>query len=146
MTKTEILALIKSNPTAYMATVEGNKPHVRAMGIYDASEDGIIIQTWTIKDIHQQVVKNPEVELCFNDRKAGIQVRISGKAEIINDLEFKKKVVEQRPFMKPTVEKRGLDVVALYRVRGKATVWTMAANFDPKTYVDFERHVLWLID
>jgi pyridoxamine 5'-phosphate oxidase len=137
MTKAEILALIKANPTAYMATVEGNKPHVRAMGIYDADENGIIIQTWTIKDIHQQVVKNPEVELCFNDRKAGIQVRISGTAEIINDVEFKKKVVEQRPFMKPTVEKRGLDVVALYRVRGKAMAWTMAANFDPKTYIDF---------
>ena len=137
MTKSEIIELIKANPTSYMATVEGNKPHVRGMGIYDVDENGIIIQTWTIKDIHQQIVKNPEVELCFNDRKAGIQVRISGRAEIITDLEFKKKVVEKRQFMKPTVEKRGWDVVALYRVRGKATVWTMAANFDPKTYVDF---------
>ncbi len=137
MTKSEIIELIKANPTSYMATVEGNKPHVRGMGIYDVDENGIIIQTWTIKDIHQQIVKNPEVELCFNDRKAGIQVRISGRAEIITDLEFKKKVVEKRQFMKPTVEKKGWDVVALYRVRGKATVWTMAANFDPKTYVDF---------
>ena len=136
MTKTEILELIRANPTGYMATVEGNKPHVRGMGIYDVGEDGIIIQTWTIKDIHQQVLKNPEVEICFNDRKAGIQVRVSGRAEIIDDLDFKKTVVEKRPFMKPTVETKGLGVVALYRVKGKATVWTMAANFDPKTYVD----------
>jgi pyridoxamine 5'-phosphate oxidase len=136
MTKTEILELIKTHPTSYMATVEGNKPHVRAMGIYGVDENGIIIQTWTIKDIHKQVLKNPEVELCFNDMKAGIQVRVSGKAEIIDDVDFKKKVVEKRPFMKPTVEKRGLDVVALYRVKGKATVWTMAANFEPKTYID----------
>ena len=136
MTRTEILELIKANPTSFMATVEGDKPHVRGMGIYDVSEDGIIIiQTWTIKDIHQQILKNPEVELCFNDRKAGIQVRVSGRAEIIDDLDFKKRVVEKRPFMKPTVEKRGWDVVALYRVKGKATVWTMAANFEPKTYV-----------
>jgi len=137
MTKTEILDLIKANRTSYLATVEGNKPHVRAMGIYDADENGIIIQTWTIKDIHQQVLKNPEVELCFNDLKAGIQVRVSGKAEIIDDPDFKRQVVEKRPFMKPTVEQRGLDVVALYRVRGKATVWTRAVNFEPKTYVDF---------
>lgn len=136
MTKTEIIELIKANPTSYMATVEGNKPHVRGMGIYSVDEDGIIIQTWTIKDIHQQILKNPEVELCFNDRKAGIQVRVSGTAEIIDDLDFKKKVVEKRPFMKPTVEKRGWDVVALYRLKGKATVWTMATNFEPKTYVD----------
>ena len=136
MTKEEILKLIKSHPTSFMATVEGDKPHVRGMGIYDADENGIVIQTWTIKDIHQQILKNPEVELCFNDLKGGIQVRVSGRAEIIDDIEFKKKVVEKRPFMKPTVEKQGLDVVALYRVKGKATVWTMATNFEPKTYVD----------
>jgi uncharacterized pyridoxamine 5'-phosphate oxidase family protein len=136
MTKEEILKLIKANPICFMATVEGDRPHVRGMGIFDADENGIIIQTWTIKDIHQQILKNPEVELCFNDMKAGIQVRVSGRAEIIEDAEFKKKVVEKRPFMKPTVEKKGLDVVALYRVKGKATVWTMATNFEPKTYVD----------
>lgn len=136
MTKTEIIELIKANPSSYMATVEGTKPHVRGMGIYSVDEDGIIIQTWTIKDIHQQILKNPEVELCFNDRKAGIQVRVSGRAEIIDDPQFKTRVVEKRPFMKPTVEKMGLEVVALYRVKGRATVWTMAANFEPKTYVD----------
>jgi pyridoxamine 5'-phosphate oxidase len=136
MTKEEILNLIKANRTSFMATVEGNKPHVRGMGIYDADENGIIIQTWTIKDIHQQILKNPDVELCFNDLKAGIQVRVSGRAEIIDDLDFKKKVVEKRPFMKPTVDKKGWDVVALYRVKGKATVWTMATNFEPKTYID----------
>ncbi|MFC2070150.1 pyridoxamine 5'-phosphate oxidase family protein [Chloroflexota bacterium] len=137
MTKAEILELIKANPRSFMATMEGNKPHVRGMGIYDADENGIVIQTWTIKDIHQQVVNNPEVELCFNDFKAGIQVRISGRAEIIDDVEFKKEVVEKRPFMKPTVEEKGIDVVALYRVKGKATVWTMNKNFDPKEYIDF---------
>jgi pyridoxamine 5'-phosphate oxidase len=137
MTKAEILEFIKANRTCFMGTVEGNRPHVRAMGIYDADENGVIIQTWTIKDIHQQIVDNQEVELCFNDFKAGIQVRISGKTEIIDDLAFKKKVVENRPFMKPTVEEKGWDVVALYRVRGKAAVWTRAVNFEPKEYIDF---------
>lgn len=136
MTKAEIIEFIKANPRSFMATVEGNKPHVRGMGIYDASEDGIIIQTWTIKDIHQQVVNNPEIELCFNDFKAGIQVRVSGKAEIIDDVDLKWKVVEKRPFMKPTVEEKGIDVVALYRLKGKATVWTREKNFEPKEYVE----------
>ncbi|MFC1873683.1 pyridoxamine 5'-phosphate oxidase family protein [Chloroflexota bacterium] len=136
MTKAEILDLIRANRTCFMATVEGNKPHVRGIGIYDVDENGIIIQTWTIKDIHKQIVENPQVELCFNDLKAGIQVRISGKAEIIDDMAFKQKVVETRAFMKPIVEEKGWDVVAIYRIRGKATVWTMATNFAPKTYVD----------
>jgi len=136
MTKEEILAIIKANPIGYMATVEGNRPHVRAMGIYKADENGIIIQTWTIKDIHRQIVNNPEIEICFNDMKAGIQVRVSGKAEIIKDMDFIKKAVEERPFMKPVVAEKGINVVALYRLKGKATTWTMAANFVPKTYVE----------
>jgi len=136
MTKAEILNLIKANRTCFMSTVEDNKPHVRGIMIYDADENGIIIQTWKIKDIHQQIIKNPEVELCFNDSKAGVQVRVNGKVEIIEDLAFKKKVVVDRPFMKPVVEAKGYDVVALYRLKGKATVWTMATNFTPKTYVN----------
>jgi pyridoxamine 5'-phosphate oxidase len=136
MTREEVFALIKANPIAWMATVEGDQPRVRAMGISKADEDGIIIQTWTIKDIHKQVVANPKMELCFNDLKGGTQVRVSGTAEIITDAAVKEKVVEERPFMKPTVEKHGIDVVALYRLKGKATVWTMAQNFDPKEYIE----------
>ncbi len=136
MTKEEIFALIKANSIAWMATVEGDQPRVRAMGIGKADEDGIIIQTWTIKDIHQQVVDNPKMELCFNDLKGGTQVRVSGTAEIITDVKAKEKMVEERPFMKPTVEKHGIDVVALYRLKGKATVWTRDKNFDPKEYID----------
>jgi hypothetical protein len=39
--------------------------------------------------------------------------------------------------MKPIIEsKGGWDVVALWCLKnGKATVWTMDINFDPKTYV-----------
>ncbi|UCD09962.1 MAG: pyridoxamine 5'-phosphate oxidase family protein [Dehalococcoidales bacterium] len=136
MTKEEIFEIIKANPIAWMATVEGNQPRVRAMGIPKADENGIIIQTWTIKDIHQQVVDNPKMELCFNDLKGGIQVRVSGAAEIINDVDAKEKMVEDRPFMKPTVEEHGIDVVALYRLKGRATVWTRDKNFDPKEYID----------
>ena len=136
MTKDEILNFIKANHRCFMATVEDNKPHVRGIGIYNADENGIIIQTWKIKDIYQQITKNQEVELCFNDFKAGIQVRVSGRLEMIEDLALKQKVVADRPFMKPIVESKGYDVVALFRLKGKATVWTMAINFEPKTYVD----------
>ncbi|MFC1900868.1 pyridoxamine 5'-phosphate oxidase family protein, partial [Chloroflexota bacterium] len=83
-----------------------------------------------------QVVNNPEIELCFSDKKSGAQIRVSGRAKIIDDVEYKKKVVEERAFMKPTVEEKGIDVVALYRLKGKATVWTRDKNFDPKEYID----------
>jgi len=136
MTKAEILTAINTNLTAYMATVEGNKPRVRGMGIYRADENGIIIQTWTIKDIHKQILKNPEIELCFNS-KDGKQIRVSGKVEVIDDLALKQEVVAKRPFMKKTVDEKGWGVVAMYALKhGKACVWTMQTNFEPKTYVE----------
>jgi uncharacterized pyridoxamine 5'-phosphate oxidase family protein len=83
-------------------------------------------------------MKNPEVEICFNDLKAGTQVRVSGKVELIQDQALKEEWLVKRPMMKPMVEARGgLDVIAMFRLKkGKATVWTMAANFDPKTYTE----------
>jgi pyridoxamine 5'-phosphate oxidase len=137
MTKADILAVLKANPTGWVATVEGNKPHVRAISMYKIDEEGIIFQCWTLKDLHKQLQKNPEVEICFNDIKGGIQVRVSGKVEIIQDKAVKEEWLAKRPFMKPAVEARGgLDVIVLYRLKGKATIWNMAANFDPKTYTE----------
>ncbi len=136
MTKAEILAAINTNLNGFLATVEGNKPHVRGMGVYRVDENGIIIQTWTLKDIHQQVLKNPEIELCFV-AKDGKQIRVSGRAEIIDDMALKQEVVAKRPFMKPTVDQKGWGAVALYRLKhGKACIWTMQTNFEPKTYVE----------
>jgi pyridoxamine 5'-phosphate oxidase len=136
MTRAEILAAINANPTAYVATVEGDRPHVRAMGMYKADETGIYFQAWKIKDVHKQIEKNPNVELCFNT-KDGKQIRISGKFEIVEDMALKKDVEAKRPFMTPTIKEKGYDVVAIYRLKnGKACVWTMAENFVPKTYID----------
>jgi uncharacterized pyridoxamine 5'-phosphate oxidase family protein len=136
MTKQEIMAAINANPTAYVATIEGNKPHVRAMGMYKADETGIYFQAWKIKDIHKQIEKNPEVELCYNT-KDGKQIRISGRFEILEDMTLKKDVESKRPFMTPIIKDKGYDVVAIYRMKkGKAFVWTMAENFVPKTYIE----------
>jgi pyridoxamine 5'-phosphate oxidase len=136
MTRSEILAFINANPMCHVATIENNKPHVRALGMHKADESGIYFQVWKLKDIHNQLVKNPEVELCFNSPSA--QVRISGKMELVEDMALKQECVGKRPFMKPIIEsKGGWDIVAMYRMKkGKAFVWTRETNFDPKTYVD----------
>jgi pyridoxamine 5'-phosphate oxidase len=135
MDKAEIIAFMNANRDSYMATVEGNKPHVRGMGIVKADENGIIIQTSTYKDIYKQLSANPNVELCFHNPKQGIQVRVSGTVEPVDDIKLKDEIIAQRQFLKPQVEKNGYEAIAVYRLKGKATVWTMKTNFDPKKYV-----------
>ena len=137
MNKSEILALINANPACHLATVEGNAPHVRGILLYRADENGLIFHTGSTKDLHKQLSKNPRVEFCFNDFQKGVQVRVSGSVEKVEDMALKKEIVAKREFLKPWVEKSGYDVLVVYRIRkGRATIWTMESNFAPKTYVD----------
>jgi len=122
--KKEILDFITKNPTAYMATVEGKKPHVRGMGTYRADENGIIFSMQTPKDVYKQLVKNPETELCYF--AAGVQIRVAGRMQLVTDLALKKEITEKRQFYKPGVEKEGWDYVGVFILKnGKATVLDM---------------------
>ena len=137
MTKSEILALINANPACHLATVEGNAPHVRGLLLYSADDDGLVFHTGSTKDLPRQLFQNPKAELCFNDYQKGIQVRVSGSVEMVEDMALKKEIVAKRDFLKPWVEKSGYEMLAVYRIRkGRATTWTMQTNFDPKTYVE----------
>jgi uncharacterized pyridoxamine 5'-phosphate oxidase family protein len=124
MDKKEILAFITKNPTAYMATVDDDKPYVRPMGTFRADENGIVFAMQSPKDVYKQLVKNPETQLCyFAD---GVQIRVSGRLEETNDLALKKEILAKRPFYKPGLEKEGWGYVGAFILRhGQAVVMDM---------------------
>ena len=135
MDKKEILAFISANPIVYMATAEGNKPHVRTMRTFRVDENGIIYYTQTSKDVYKQMAKNPEIEACYyaND----IQIRLHGRLQPVADMALKKEIVEKRPFLKPQVEKEGWDYLAVFNLKKcQATVLDMKAPPAPKTWID----------
>ena len=136
MNKSEILAFLNANPSCYLATVEGNTPRVRGMRIHKADENGIILQTAKIKDLYKQLSENPNAELCFNNYKDNIQIRVSGTVELIEDIELEKEIIAKRPFLKPLIEKERYEL-AIYRLeKGVATIWTLETNLAPKTYIE----------
>jgi pyridoxamine 5'-phosphate oxidase len=135
MNKDEILAFLNANPSCHLATVEGDKPHVRSIRIHRADESGIIIETGTMKDLYRQLSQNPNVELCFNNYQQDIQVRVSGAVEAVDDVGLKDEIIAQRPFLKQRVEEGGYEAMAVYRLKGVAHVWTSATNLAPKTYI-----------
>lgn len=138
MDRREILAFITKNTTAYMATVEGKKPHVRPMGTFRADENGIIFAMQSPKDVYKQLTKNPEVELCYFAE--GVQIRVSGRLEQTNDLELKKQILEKRPFYKPGIDKDGWGYLGAFILKhGRAYVMDMKGPptppGTPKTYI-----------
>jgi uncharacterized pyridoxamine 5'-phosphate oxidase family protein len=139
MDKKEILDFITKNPVCFLATVEGKKPHVRAMGTYQADENGIIFSMQAGKDVYKQLVKNPEIEGCYWANS--IQLRVNGKVQPITDMAIKKEIVEKRPFYKPGVEQEGWDYVGAFILKhGKATVLDMKGPPSPpgapKVWID----------
>ncbi|MDI6794865.1 MAG: pyridoxamine 5'-phosphate oxidase family protein [bacterium] len=139
MTKEKIYAFLNTNPAMHLATVEGDKPHVRGILMYRADENGIVFHTGKVKDLHKQLTENPQVEMCFSnsDFENLIQIRVSGSVELVEDIELKKEIVQKREFLKPWVEQMGYDFLAVYRMKnGVATIWTMETNFAPKEYIE----------
>jgi pyridoxamine 5'-phosphate oxidase len=135
VTREEIIAFISKNQTCFLATVEKGRPHVRGMMIYRADDDGIIIHTGAGKNICRQLGENPAVELCFFSPQERVQVRVSGDAEQVDDMELKSEIVRNRPFMQPWVEERGFGVLAVFRVRNcSAAVWKFETNFEPTMF------------
>lgn len=132
MDKKEILAFMTKNHIAYLATAEGNKPHVRAMGTFRADERGIIFSMQADKDVYRQLIANPEVELCYYADR--MQVRVGGQLKPITDVALKKEIVEQRPFYKPGIEEHGWDYVGAFEMKNaKATVLDMKRPPSPSS-------------
>ena len=137
MNKTEIMAFMKANPNCCVASVEGSKPRTRVLTMYRADDNGIILQSYKWKNLYKQLIKNPEVEICFCDMNKFTEVRVSGRMEIVEDPALTKEIIEARPFVKPVLEQMGYATIAVYRLKkGEATSWSVTDPVEPKTYVD----------
>lgn len=128
------------NPICYLATVEGDQPRVRALGFWFADETGFYFQTGATKAFPGQLEKNPRAEVCFykHEGMIGTMLRIAGKAEFVNDLALREKVLNDRPFLKSfglTVESPGLVIFRI--AHGQAHFWTMENNLKPKEIIEF---------
>jgi pyridoxamine 5'-phosphate oxidase len=141
MTQQEIIEFMNKNQACYMATTDGNKPHVRQMLIYRADDNGIVFHTGASKDIYKQLQKNPNVELCFsnNNFQDLIQIRVAGTAVLENNIKLKEEILADRPFLKPIIEEFGYEFLAVFRIpKLVATVWSMATNLAPKEYIELK--------
>ena len=78
MQKEHIFEIINKNPVLFLATLEETEPRVRGMLLYRADESGIIFHTGPHKDVYHQIIKNPQVQMCFYDAAQNIQIRVRG--------------------------------------------------------------------
>jgi pyridoxamine 5'-phosphate oxidase len=115
------------NKTCYLATVEGDQPRVRAMGMWYADETGFYFQAQTVKALYKQIEKNPKVEIFFHG-KEGKVMRVYGKVKIITDTKIRARCIEERPFVKNFgITSPDHPMLAVFQVyTGEAYFWTGA--------------------
>ena len=97
MDKHQIFDFCNNNLAFFLATADSEEPPIRAMMLYKADEDGIVFHTGPFKEVYQQILKNPHVQLCFYNQQQNIQIRVRGKLEMIDDRAIKEENANHPP-------------------------------------------------
>ena len=130
MDKQVIFDFASANPVCYLATCDSDQPRVRGMLMWKADEKGFWFHTGSTKNMYAQMKNNPLVEVCFfnNDPDPGTSkmMRVSGKAEFVDDDALKEQLREERPFLKAVPG--GVELIVFRITSGEAWFWTMQDN------------------
>ncbi len=131
MQLSECIEFAKQHPAAGIATVEGNQPRVRVFMLWRADETGFYFQTCRYKEVCEQLAANPQVEICFFNAAPELgdmkTLRVTGEAEVLDDLEKKTQLLEEWPFLVPVHQGPENPDFVLFRVaHGEGHFWSMA--------------------
>lgn len=129
----EIREFTNQNPSAWVSTTVGDQPHVRAMAMWFADENGFYFHTGTQKRLCSQLRDNPKVELGFTsvaeDMSQLQMVRVTGSIEQVQDSELEKRLFEDRPWLNQVFEAYPDDRIFIFRIaHGEAQYWDMSRN------------------
>ena len=99
MNKEEAIDIVRDAGFGFLATTEGNQPHVRPMMPYLTEEGELLLALLGRSRTIPEIKANPKVEVCYVDRKMWY-CRVTGTAVISNDLAKKQIVFENVPMLR----------------------------------------------
>ncbi len=92
----QVLDFLRKAGVFYLATADGDQPHVRPMGFAMDCGGKLTLCTGNKKPMCRQLAANPKVEICAYDGK-GNTLRICGKAVFATSEETQRKALEFMP-------------------------------------------------
>ncbi len=99
MTKDEVIDLIRDTGIGTLATMEGDQPRVRPMMPFLTDDNKLLIALLGRSRTIEQVKKNPNVEICYIDRKMWY-ARVTGTAQSSDSVEYKQILWDAIPMLK----------------------------------------------
>ena len=91
----EVYRFLKACGTYYLATMDGDQPRARPFGTVDLYNGQLTIQTGRKKDVAQQMLAAPRVEICAFD--GGRWLRIAAKAVEVPETAAQEHMLEAYP-------------------------------------------------
>jgi len=88
------------NPLCFLATTDGDQPHVRTMLMESADESGFTFTTLNFKELSRQLHHSPKVEVCYYNNADNLMysksMRICGTIEFIKEPVAMEEIAETR--------------------------------------------------
>lgn len=126
----EILEFLRECGTFYLATTEGNQPRVRPFGAVCEFEGKLYIVTNNKKDVYDQMLKNPKIEICGMSK--GKWMRVAGEVELDERREARVAMIEANKSLENmyNVDDNLMEVLSFKNA--KATLYSFTG--EPVTY------------
>ena len=115
----KVVQFLEETQTYYLATVDGDQPRVRPFGTVLLSGGKLYIQTGVGKDVANQILANPKVEICaFNGTK---WLRIAGELAQDDDRAVKTAMLDKMPSLRAMYNEDNGSMLMLYFKSATAT-------------------------
>lgn len=107
-----VCEFLKNAQIYYLATVEGDQPHVRPFGTAHIFEGRLYIQTGKIKPVSKQLLANPKAEICaFKDGK---WLRVAGELVEDDRVEARKSMLDAYPNLRAMYDENDGNTQVFY--------------------------------
>ena len=126
----ECIQFANKNPLCFLATADGDQPHVRTFLMWYADESGFYFSTLSPKAVSDQLKANPKVEVCFVDQgeelSAAKQMRVAGEIEMMDDPALVQKIAEERAFLSDLAGQPVDPFIEVFRIHeGDVHFWQL---------------------
>ena len=118
MTRSEVIEFIQQVQFGYLATVGAdNAPRVRPISIKDVYGDDLYSFTFANTRKVAEIAINPQVEVVWAKEAELSQVRIEGKAEVVEDPAVEQRFRQDNPMIAKILPEGAQHLFRLYKVK-----------------------------
>lgn len=115
----EVLDFLTKAGVWYLATDDNGQPRVRPFGAQNIFEGKLYIQTGLKKNVAQQMLKNPKIELCaFSEGK---WLRVAAEAVLDERIEAQEAMLNANPSLKQMYAAGDGNIAVFYLKNATAT-------------------------